>query len=316
MFTIKVSRTIVTIIALFGFCNLSCIWENKEYAKFRKHAFKHKADLEFCFTGTYATGSARLAPSSGYIPPPKYPVSEGTQYTQHENGLETWFGGGYVPEPPNPCTDPPNVFNLGESPQRVIEDDDISSASSRNKGVPVTLSHTSESLGKRSFEGSVNRSSSKKQSVTRADEHDTMLRLVKAVETHVSVSNSVAPTRSGNVNNTTVAMEILSQMRREQPISNDIILFAADLFADNRAKADMFCSLDPDLRLPYLEKKYQQSTNMGGNRKTDMVDDDYDDEWDDDYDDEWEVNRKRNDDFILITSVTAAAIWYQNRRAA
>ncbi|XP_038715530.1 L10-interacting MYB domain-containing protein-like [Tripterygium wilfordii] len=99
------------------------IKENKEYAKFRKHGFKHKADLEFCFTGTYATGSSTLAPSSGYIPPPKYSATEGNQNTQSQNDLETWFGEGYVLEPPNTCSDPPNEVNLGESPVRATEDD-------------------------------------------------------------------------------------------------------------------------------------------------------------------------------------------------
>ncbi|XP_038685764.1 uncharacterized protein LOC119985544 [Tripterygium wilfordii] len=37
---------------------------------------------------------------------------------------------------------------------------------------------------------------------------------------------------------------------------------------------------------------------------------------DDEYDNEWELNRKRNDDFILIASVTAATIYHRRRRAA
>ncbi|XP_038696753.1 L10-interacting MYB domain-containing protein-like [Tripterygium wilfordii] len=219
------------------------IKENKEYAKFYKHGFKHKADLEFCFTGAYASGSAQLAPSSGYIPTPKYSVGEGTQNTQPEDGLGTGFGeDGYVPEPCNPCTDPPNVVNLGESPERVIEADDISSASSPTKGVPVTPSHTSGSMRKGSFEGSVNRSSSKKRTVTRSDEHETM------------------------VNTTTLAMDILRNMRRDGSISDDLYLFAAELFEDDHAK-EIFINCEPDLRLLYLERKYSQNmnkTDLGG----------------------------------------------------
>ncbi|XP_038678358.1 L10-interacting MYB domain-containing protein-like [Tripterygium wilfordii] len=161
--------------AVTGTINASDEWweekikENKEYAKFRKHGFKNKADLELCFTRTYATGSARLAPSSGYIPTPKYHCSDGNQSTQPDNDLDTWFGEGYVPELPNtskdspyPYTDPSNEVHLGESLEKVIKDDDISSASSPSKGVPVTPSHTLGSLGNRSFEGSVSKNSSKK----------------------------------------------------------------------------------------------------------------------------------------------------------
>ncbi|XP_038713567.1 uncharacterized protein LOC120007424 isoform X1 [Tripterygium wilfordii] len=42
--------------------------ENKEYVKFRKHGFKFKQELEFCFAGTYAIGAYRMTPSSGVIP--------------------------------------------------------------------------------------------------------------------------------------------------------------------------------------------------------------------------------------------------------
>ncbi|XP_038713576.1 uncharacterized protein LOC120007424 isoform X2 [Tripterygium wilfordii] len=44
------------------------IKENKEYVKFRKHGFKFKQELEFCFAGTYAIGAYRMTPSSGVIP--------------------------------------------------------------------------------------------------------------------------------------------------------------------------------------------------------------------------------------------------------
>ncbi|XP_038699682.1 uncharacterized protein LOC119996976 [Tripterygium wilfordii] len=56
---------------------------------------------------------------------------------------------------------------------------------------------------------------------------------------------------------------------------------------------------------------------MGGDEFDETDDDDeYDGMDDDEYDDEWELNCKRNDDFILIASVTAAAIYHRRRRAA
>ncbi|XP_038707207.1 uncharacterized protein LOC120002511 [Tripterygium wilfordii] len=60
----------------------SCTVENKEYAKFHKHGFKFKQELEFCFVGTYATGGYRM---------------------NHEDsdGFDTWLDDdSYVPEPP------------------------------------------------------------------------------------------------------------------------------------------------------------------------------------------------------------------------
>ncbi|XP_038692514.1 protein ALP1-like [Tripterygium wilfordii] len=56
---------------------------------------------------------------------------------------------------------------------------------------------------------------------------------------------------------------------------------------------------------------------MGGHEFDDTDDDDEYDEMDDDeYDDECELNPKRTNDFILLASVTAAAIYHRRRRVA
>ncbi|XP_038708893.1 uncharacterized protein LOC120003843 [Tripterygium wilfordii] len=180
--------------------------------------------------------------------------------------------------------------------------DDIFSASSSTEAHPMTPSHTSRSLGKRSLEGSVNRSSSKKQTMTRVDEHDIMMRLFNVVETLAAVRDAPPPTATAvEVKTTThVAFKILKKMRKELGISNDLYLFAADLFADNYVK-ECFIECEEDLRLAYLERKYAQhltKTDMSGVNSITMDDDDS------------EARRRWSNDFILVASVTAAAMYY------
>ncbi|XP_038712084.1 uncharacterized protein LOC120006209 isoform X1 [Tripterygium wilfordii] len=222
------------------------IKEDKDHARFRKHGFKNKADLEFCFTGSYATGSSPQAPSSGVVP---------IQKTQLGDGVGTWFGDdACIPEQTN------SVVNLEATRNTVNFEgtvDEISSPSSPRKDVPCTPSQASRSSGKRSFEGSAKRSK-KKPSVNSVDEHEAIARLVTAVETQVAFntkSQSSASKERGEV-----AMDILKDMKRENPISNKLYFFAMDLFADNHAR-DMFIACEPELRLAYLEHKFFQSAS-------------------------------------------------------
>ncbi|KAF5743723.1 hypothetical protein HS088_TW08G00310 [Tripterygium wilfordii] len=111
-------------------------------------------------------------------------------------------------------------------------------------------------------------SSSKKQTMTRVDEHDIMMRLFNVVETLAAVRDAPPPTATAvEVKTTThVAFKILKKMRKELGISNDLYLFAADLFADNYVK-ECFIECEEDLRLAYLERKYAQhltKTDMSG----------------------------------------------------
>ncbi|XP_038687491.1 uncharacterized protein LOC119986870 [Tripterygium wilfordii] len=130
--------------------------KNKEYAKFRKHGFKFKQELEFCFVGTYATGAYRKIPSSGVI------------HSSHEDSddLDTWFDDDpYVPEPPL------HDLNLDNSPVRVVDekhDEVFSTATSPPRVRSVTPTPTSGSLGKRSSRMSGSRIR-KKQATTKDD---------------------------------------------------------------------------------------------------------------------------------------------------
>ncbi|KAF5752457.1 hypothetical protein HS088_TW01G00366 [Tripterygium wilfordii] len=211
--------------------------EDKDYARFRKHGFKNKADLEFCFTGSYATGSSCLAPP------------------MLGDGLGTWFGDDTnIPEQTN------SVVNLEATPITINLEgavDEISSPSSPTKNIPCTPSQVSRSSGKRSFEGSANKSK-KKPSINSVDEREAIARLVTAVETQVAFNTKSQ--WSASKERAEVAMDILKGMKRAHPISNKLYFFAMDLFADNHAR-DMFIACEPELRLAYLEHKFLQSVS-------------------------------------------------------
>ncbi|XP_038698462.1 uncharacterized protein LOC119996030 [Tripterygium wilfordii] len=149
--------------------------ENKEYAKFRKHGFKFKQELEFCFAGTYATGAYRRAPSSGVVQTQNTSVRIENQNQEDSDGFQAWFDDEpYVPDPPL------QDLNIDISPVRVVNehhDEVYSTATSPLKVQSVTPTHTNGSFRKRSSQMSGSRI--RKKQATNKDEH--MVELVQAV---------------------------------------------------------------------------------------------------------------------------------------
>ncbi|XP_038709054.1 uncharacterized protein LOC120003957 isoform X2 [Tripterygium wilfordii] len=280
--------------------------ENKEYAKFCKHGFKFKEELEFCFAGTYATGAYRMTSSSGVIPPQNTTMGQENQNYMDADGLHTWFDDdAYVPEPPL------KDLNLDNSPVRVVDamhDEVFSTATSPPKVQQVTPSHTSGTLGKRSSQMSSSRIP-KKRATNKAD--DIMVELVQAVQSVAGKLN--APSHGSSMGDggwqsqNEIAFGILKKMRHDMHMSTELFLFAVDLLRDSFNNV-FFITCDDELRLPFIERKYaqyQQGTNMGGLESINV-----------DGDDDRQAEREWVGRFVVIVSATVAAMYYYRRRGS
>ncbi|XP_038688116.1 uncharacterized protein LOC119987305 isoform X2 [Tripterygium wilfordii] len=232
--------------------------ENKEYAKFRKHGFKFKQELEFCFAGTYATGAYRRAPSSRVVQTQNTSVRIENQNQEDSDGFQAWFDDEpYVPDPPL------QDLNIDISPVRVVNehhDEVYSTATSPLKVQSVTPTPSNGSFRKRSSQMSGSRI--RKKQATNKDEH--MVELVQAVQNVAGRLNS--PSHGSSMGDIGVqsqygrATAILKKMLHEQHLSTDLYLFAVDLLRDNM-NSEFFIDCDDLLRLPFIERKFTQYQN-------------------------------------------------------